>query len=143
MPMHHTDEPAGLLRRIGAVIYDTLVLISLLIAAAMIPVMINGGNAIPPGTIWFELYLYLTGLLYFGYCWIYKGQTLGMRAWRLSIRSSTRGKPSWQQVVMRYLAATVSLATLGIGYLWMLLDKDKLTWHDRLSGTELVRVHYK
>jgi uncharacterized RDD family membrane protein YckC len=25
-----------------------------------------------------------------------------------------------------------------LGFLWQLVDKDKLTWHDRISGTRLV-----
>ena len=29
---------------------------------------------------------------------------------------------------------------LGLGYLWMLFDRDGLTWHDRLSHTRLVLV---
>jgi hypothetical protein len=27
---------------------------------------------------------------------------------------------------------------LGAGFLWSLLDREKLTWHDRLSGSRLV-----
>ena len=34
-------------------------------------------------------------------------------------------------------AAILSWAPLGLGFLWQLWDKDKLAWHDRLSGTRL------
>jgi uncharacterized RDD family membrane protein YckC len=32
------------------------------------------------------------------------------------------------------------LLCLGLGFLWVLYDRDKLAWHDRLSGTRLVRL---
>jgi uncharacterized RDD family membrane protein YckC len=40
----------------------------------------------------------------------------------------------------RYLIGNVSLLLGGLGFWWALLDRDKRTWHDRASGTRLVRV---
>jgi uncharacterized RDD family membrane protein YckC len=34
----------------------------------------------------------------------------------------------------------VSLIPFGLGFLWQLWDKDKLTWHDRIAGTRM--LHY-
>lgn len=140
MTVTQTKTPAGLLRTFGAVIYDGLVLISLLMLASAIAILANSGQAIPPGTMWFELYLYLVGLLYFGYCWLFKAQTLGMRAWRLFIVPTQSTTIHWQQAVTRYLAATLSIGSAGLGYLWMLFDKEQLTLHDRLSGTRLMLI---
>jgi hypothetical protein len=36
------------------------------------------------------------------------------------------------------LAASLSWAALGLGFLWQLWDPEKLTWHDRLSNTRLI-----
>lgn len=33
-----------------------------------------------------------------------------------------------------------SLASCGTGYLWVLWDWDRKTWHDRIAGTRVVRV---
>ena len=35
-------------------------------------------------------------------------------------------------------AAWLSLLALGLGYLWVWIDPQGLSWHDRLSGTRLV-----
>jgi uncharacterized RDD family membrane protein YckC len=42
------------------------------------------------------------------------------------------------QAVLRYMTAIPSLALGGIGFFWMLVDREKLTLYDRLSGTTLV-----
>lgn len=37
----------------------------------------------------------------------------------------------------RVLASMLSVASLGLGYLWCFLDEDQLTWHDRITRTHL------
>jgi uncharacterized RDD family membrane protein YckC len=34
----------------------------------------------------------------------------------------------------------VSCAALGLGYLWMLWDAEKQTWHDKVAKTYVVRA---
>jgi uncharacterized RDD family membrane protein YckC len=34
----------------------------------------------------------------------------------------------------------VSLAALGLGYFWIWIDRERLAWHDRWSGTRVVVV---
>ena len=38
----------------------------------------------------------------------------------------------------RLLAALLSWGLLGLGFLWVLVDRNRLAWHDHLSGTRLV-----
>jgi uncharacterized RDD family membrane protein YckC len=38
---------------------------------------------------------------------------------------------------LRFFAAILSWLPAGLGFWWQLWDKDKLAWHDRLSGTRL------
>ena len=40
--------------------------------------------------------------------------------------------------IVRLGAAILSWLPLGLGFIWVLFDSDRLTWHDRLSGTRLV-----
>jgi uncharacterized RDD family membrane protein YckC len=75
--------------------------------------------------------------------WIRGGQTLGMRAWRLRVvRSDGRGL-SFKHALLRYLAAILSWAVFGLGFLWVLVDKEGLAWHDRISKTRLVVLKKK
>lgn len=80
--------------------------------------------------------------LYATVSWRRGGQTLGMRPWRIRLVNvvDPAAAPSWRAVWIRYLVGTVSLLAVGLGFLWALVDRDRLTWHDRASGTRLVRV---
>lgn len=133
-----TERPAGLRRRLAAMIYDGLVLCGLLFAVTLAVLVLRGGRAVAPDTPWFTALLIVVMQLFFGWFWTHGGQTLGMRAWRLRIRSATGGPPGWRQAVIRFLAAWLSAVPLGLGFWWSLLDVERRTWHDRLSGTVLV-----
>jgi len=61
-----------------------------------------------------------------------------MRAWRLKLVSASGGPVSWNQAVWRFAAAIPSVGLLGIGLLWVLIDRERCAVHDRLSGTRLV-----
>jgi uncharacterized RDD family membrane protein YckC len=68
------------------------------------------------------------------------GQTLGMRAWKLQLRNLRPGPMSWWQMLLRFLAAVPSGLLFGLGYLWILVDRQHLSWHDRLSETTVVQL---
>ena len=53
---------------------------------------------------------------------------------------AVRAEVTWRQSLIRYVGAWLSLLALGLGYLWILIDRDGLAWHDRLSNTRLVMV---
>lgn len=81
----------------------------------------------------------LTGL-YAVLSWRKGGQTLGMRPWRLRVVSAGGlAPPSWRALGLRYTVATLSTLLVGAGFWWAWVDRDRLTWHDRASGTRLVR----
>ncbi|WP_374013104.1 RDD family protein [Pseudoxanthomonas koreensis] len=72
--------------------------------------------------------------------WRLGGQTLGMRPWRLRLRTRDGSTPTRNRLWLRYAVGTLSLLAGGLGFWWAWLDRDRLTWHDRASGTQLVRV---
>lgn len=73
--------------------------------------------------------------------WRRGGQTLGMRPWRLRLFFPGAAEPDgWKALWIRYCVGTVSLLLCGLGFWWAWLDRDRLTWHDRASGTRLVRA---
>ena len=72
--------------------------------------------------------------------WSRGGQTLGMRPWRLHVTGTGDTPASFKALSVRYIVGTVSLLRVGIGGWWAWLDRDRLTWHDRASGTRMVRV---
>src|SRR5690606_28174362 len=78
--------------------------------------------------------------LYATVSWRRGGQTLGMRPWRIRLVSDDGAAPSWRALWLRYLVGTASLLLAGLGFIWAWIDRDRLTWHDRASGTRPVRV---
>jgi uncharacterized RDD family membrane protein YckC len=133
-----TPVPAGLLRRLISAVYDLLLVIGVLMIATLGMVVATGGEAIPSGTVAYQLSVLLILFLFFGGFWVYGGQTLGMRAWRLRVETQNGQPLDWTQAVGRFAAAFLAWLPLGIGIVWLIFDPQKLAWHDRLSGTRVV-----
>ncbi len=72
--------------------------------------------------------------------WHRGGQTLGMRPWRLKVVDPNGDPAPLPALCVRYAVGSVSLLALGLGFLWALFDRDRLAWHDRASGTRMVRL---
>jgi uncharacterized RDD family membrane protein YckC len=138
--------PPPLLRRLAAMLYDTLLVIPFIgvtIAAATAVEMwlLNASDA-----DYYQMHPQLVQALsiacvivFFTGFWRKGGQTLGMQAWRVKLVDDATGEvPGTSRCVLRCLAALVSLAPAGLGYWWCLVDKRKRYWHDHLSGTHLV-----
>jgi uncharacterized RDD family membrane protein YckC len=121
-------------------LYDILLLLSALLLATVIPVALNQGEAIQAGNPIFLLYLLMVSLFFYGWFWTHGGQTLGMRAWKVYLVGQTQVQITWKQASIRFAVAIMSWLCLGLGFLWQWLSKDKLSWHDLLSGTQLI-VH--
>jgi uncharacterized RDD family membrane protein YckC len=132
-------EPATLLRRFAAFCYDLLLLVALVASFTLVVVAIRGGQAVRPGTVWFELALGLIVVLFFCGFWIHGGQTLGMRAWRLRVLRDDGARLSWPQALVRLGVAWLGALALGLGYWSSWFDAARRCWHDRASGTHVVR----
>jgi uncharacterized RDD family membrane protein YckC len=137
--------PAGLARRLGAVVYDSLLLLAVLMIATAAFLPLTGGEALDPArhpTLEFAYRAVLLLLIvgYYGLCWTQRGQTLGMASWRLRIERDDGRALGWGDTTLRLAAAVLSWLPLGLGYLWIAFDPRRRAWHDRLSGTRVLLV---
>lgn len=72
--------------------------------------------------------------------WIYKSATPGKMLFNLSIVDvNTGGKPSNGQLIGRYASYYLSMLPLFLGFFWVAFDARKQGWHDKLSGTAVVK----
>jgi uncharacterized RDD family membrane protein YckC len=62
-----------------------------------------------------------------------------MQAWKLEIRTLDGQRPDLRRCALRFAGAALSGALGGLGYAAALFDPQRRTWHDRCSGTRLVR----
>ncbi|MGB5102233.1 MAG: RDD family protein [Steroidobacteraceae bacterium] len=137
--------PAGLLRRLGALLYDTLLLLALFMVATAIMLPLTGGEAITPAAHPALEFIYRAVLLvlfvgFYGLFWTRRGQTLGMASWRLRVEREDGSLLTWPDTLRRLAAATVSLAAAGLGFVWILFDPERRAWHDRWTRTRVVQV---
>jgi len=137
---HPDARPAGLFRRLAALFYDSLLLLALWFIATALLLPLTHGEAIRANNPLLTTYLLFISFFFYAWFWIHGGQTLGMRAWKLQLRNLRPGPISWWQALLRFLVAIPSGLLLGAGYLWLLVDRNKLSWHDRYSETCVVQL---
>ena len=134
----------SLLRRLGAMIYDTVLAgFSVVIVSSIPAVLFQSltGYRVPDSVMTVG-YIFFT-YFFFTWFWTHGGQTLGMRAWKMRVVTD-KGEPlNQQQATSRFLWSIASWASLGFGFVVSLFDKDNLAWHDRYSHTKLVFVPKK
>jgi uncharacterized RDD family membrane protein YckC len=132
-----TFEPAGLFRRLMAMLYDLFLLLSVLLFASALALLVTRGTLNYHHPL-FRSYLFIICFSFYAWFWIHGGQTLGMRAWRLRVQRLD-GKPiTLWQALLRFLSAIPSLGVFGLGYLWILVDKKRMALHDRISESVIV-----
>ncbi len=133
-------QNSGLLRRIAAILYDTLLVAAVLFIVTVPFIAIRGGEPVEAGNFLYQATMFLVTYVFFVGFWVRKGRTLGMQSWGLQLQTIDGNIPSMRAATIRFFAAILSWIPIGLGFAWQLWDKDKLTWHDRISGTRL--VHY-
>ena len=67
------------------------------------------------------------------------GQTPGKKAMKIRVIDFNTGQPlGFGRGLIRSVAKYVSSIPFALGYLWMLWDREKQTWHDKLATTVVV-----
>ena len=167
---------AGVLRRIGAIVYDCLPVLALLILATFPFLPFVHGKVLVPREVGALAYLYWLVQLaviaaFFVFFWTTRGQTVGMLAWRLRLQRDNGSLLDWRLSLVRLgivgglllpfvvgywliwghwpdrharlLAMCGSLAPIVLSYLWVWIDRERRTWHDRWTGTRVVLLPKK
>lgn len=153
-------------RRLGANTYDGILLFTVwILASAPFAVYFAVRHEIHSPLLDQILHIWLpiVGFLYFAYGWTRRqGQTFGMQAWRLRMVTADHGSISIGRALIRYLWACAFLLALIFGlilivqghtrpalgavalyaasYLWIYVDRQAQTLHDRLAGTRVLYV---
>jgi uncharacterized RDD family membrane protein YckC len=121
---------AGFWQRFGAAILDGLVL---LIPSIILLVIFKQGAL-------YQLLSTLVSLAYFTYFeGGATGQTLGKKALGIRVYDFREGGPiGYGRGLLRQFGKWLSAIPLGLGYFWMLWDKEKQCWQDKIAGSVVV-----
>lgn len=133
-------RPAPFGRRLGAFVYDGLLVIALWFFVGFIALLFTTGEAVPVGQPVFSSILFGLTALFFIVFWTHGGQTLGMRAWRLQIRRVDGQPLRAKQALLRLALAVPCWLFAGLGVIAMLFDDQRRALHDRLSATEVILI---
>jgi uncharacterized RDD family membrane protein YckC len=137
--MHKVKAPS-LLRKLGSMFYDSILVTAIIIIGTVFTLFFTKGESIAVGNLGYQLYLLFLSCAFFVWFWARGGQTAGMAAWKLRL-VTLQGQPvSLSRACIRCIAAIPCLLCFGVGLLWSLRDKDRLTLYDRISKTKIISV---
>ncbi len=130
---------APIWRRIMALIYDILILVALMLIASAITVAVVGAlfsrqaleAGLLDGNIWFRLFLLTVWFGYYALSWVYGGQTLGMKPWRLYTVKLNGKNMKWLDCLFRF-----SSSLFGFGLILALFHPQKRSLQDLFSSTK-------
>jgi uncharacterized RDD family membrane protein YckC len=131
--------------RIAAALYDVFPLLALWMLTAGLALLAAHGDvdlAHPPAAwrLGLRAALLAVSAAYFVVSWARGGQTIGMRAWRLRVVDADGNALPWPRALLRFAVACISLAALGAGFAWCLVDREKRAWHDIAARSAIARL---
>ncbi|TRO12526.1 RDD family protein [Ectopseudomonas mendocina] len=142
--MQHKDfEYAGFWVRTWAMIIDTilimLVTVPLIVSLYGWGYFTNENTPIIAGPADFLITWVMPAIAVIAF-WIIKQATPGKMAISAKIVDATTGQAaSPAQLIGRYFAYLISMIPLFLGIFWVAFDKRKQGWHDKLSGTVVIK----
>lgn len=135
-------QKPSIMRRIGAFLYDLMLLVAVLMIALGLVVVpygvITGGDLHQHYLFLEQIYLLLVTAGFYVYFWTHGGQTLGMKAWRIQVIRQDGQPVDFNAALKRFVWSILSLIPAGLGLWWSLFNRQGLAWHDSKSNTRVV-----
>ena len=125
---------AGFWIRIGALTIDLLLCILVMVLVA---------NFLPLGRLGIHFnpfHLLLIAAAYGAVLWKLRSTTIGGIVCNLKVMRLDDRPLDWTTSVVRALGCVLSVAAIGLGFLWIAFDSDRQSWHDKIAGTVVVRL---
>ncbi|MDQ7027517.1 MAG: RDD family protein [Anaerolineae bacterium] len=138
--------PAPFLNRALAFIIDYAILIIMSFFLSILASLLTGAANNPEAAVPFiMLWMLLTTAAYIGYygysftAW--QGQTIGKRMMKVRVVKRNGDALGWSDAFLRcWIGYLLSMAPIGLGFWWALVDDDKRAWHDLITDTQVVRA---
>lgn len=131
-------QTPGLGRRLACLLYEGLVVFSVLLIGFLMPQIVLSGFGLVMSAKMLWVHVFVLLMVYFVWFWLNGGQTLPMKTWKMRLANADGSRLRPLQAVLRYLAAWPSYCFFGIGILWAIFDKDRQFLHDRIAGSYII-----
>jgi len=114
----------------GALVID-LILVSLLMGST---------DAILPGRLEIHFFpsIFFFMALYGALMWKLRGTTIGGIICKLQLVRTDDRPLDWATCVVRALGCVLSAFVVGLGFIWIAIDPNRESWHDKIAGTAVV-----
>ena len=122
-------------RRALSLIYEALLLTAVVFVGSLPFVILTHGADRNIARPLFQIYLIALTAIYFTGQWRAGGQTLPMKTWHMRLLTRDGAPLTWRHAFKRFAFALPGALLFGAGFLWALVDREKLFLHDRLAGT--------
>jgi uncharacterized RDD family membrane protein YckC len=122
-------EPAGAGIRLGASIIDSVIVV---VIERILSVVLDRSAAEVLSVLFYPLYVV-------GF-WYARGATPGKMMLGLQIVNRDGSPLGLVASLLRFVGYLVSTLVLMLGFLWIIWDKDKQGWHDKIAGTLVVKT---
>lgn len=138
---------AGFWRRVAASLIDSLLLVVVLIPLLLVATRLGLVDTTPPdpanpaagadlGPMLLQELALFALLVFF---WVRYGATPGKQFLDCRIVDLRTGtNPSAGRAILRYFGYIVDVLTLGLGFLWIVWDRRKQGFHDKIAGTVVI-----
>jgi uncharacterized RDD family membrane protein YckC len=120
---------AASLPRAGFWIRMAALLLDMILLGIVLAMLHHGGPTMP-----------LLLAAYGAVMWKLKGTTIGGIVCGLKVVRLDDREIDWATAIVRALGCFLSLAVVGLGFIWVAFDDEKQSWHDKIAGTTVVRL---
>ena len=143
VPQDLQGDHAGFASRFIAFVVDCVLSIAvfeLVIAAISFAASVLTGTSIHwnKGNLWVVLAFFAWEFVYYAYSWTASGKTPGMMLLGVQVVGQDGSQVGTKRGLVRTLAFPLSFLLLGLGFLGILLGRDRRALHDVIAGTAVV-----
>jgi uncharacterized RDD family membrane protein YckC len=136
-------QHAGFASRFIAFIFDCIVSIGvfmLTLSAISFAASVLTGSSIhwSRGNTWVVIAFFAWEFFYYAYFWTASGKTIGMVLLGVQVVGQDGSSVGTRRGLIRTLAFPLSFILLGLGFLGILLGRDRRALHDVIAGTAVV-----
>ncbi|OUW81106.1 MAG: hypothetical protein CBD82_04510 [Gammaproteobacteria bacterium TMED222] len=138
-----TEINAGLMRRLLALLYDSILIIGIYMSYVILVTYLNGSALESQLEILFLQFSFVFFIFLF-YCYFWKfnnGQTLGMQVWKIKLVSSGNEEININKMVLRCALSMIFSLVFLSNFIFIIFNKERKTLGDYFSKTKLLKVY--